>query len=517
MQLGWIVVCSFYSVALFPLWFNHFPPILFHFSVATLTRNKNKMYGGGEEFFLEPTSYDIETLTSFAKFSNALRQLEKPGKKAITEAVALARDVGDSNSSYELVIGVLFRHIKTWSGNKQLSCWYVLDKLCKEDRDKYAFAAERYVLEIGRDYIPYEDEVLGPKYESLVEHWERVFSASVVEALWQSKRERLWAAEHPNEVIEQERKEEEEWEEQERAMQDIEGLNDFGQPCMDYLQGRCTWGDQCRLYHPPGEEGTLPFGCRNGDWKCKFCGVINRHFRLRCGNCVREKPQYKKERVLAPEDVLLTKPDEAVQRVLKQQFGYNIYNREEAKKHWAMRLENTRIEDYLAERKAAYTVRILKKPAKTKMENACVNMKHYPEIQIPPSPAYSDDESNERETKRLKMESKFVPGGTDAPSAAALLAQLIVERGVRDPNTPQLFQELSQQLHRITVGGGVPLTNSQGDIVVSACKLGYAAWNTNRGAHGFIQEFFRALAPLVEKLKLTDHNTDQIESMLKSF
>ncbi|CCD16821.1 unnamed protein product, partial [Trypanosoma congolense IL3000] len=216
------------------------------------------MFGGGEEYFREPPSIDRDTLRHFALFCGRLRTVEKPGKKTVNECAQLAREVGNNEMAFELVIGALFRHIKSWTGSKQLTCWYVLDKLCKEDRDKYGYTASKYILDIGRDYIPYEDPLLGPKYESLVEHWEGVFPRHVVDAIWMAKKDRLWALAHPEDILKQKEEEERQWKEEELALEDESGLNDHGQPCIDYLQGRCFWGDECKLYHPPGEEGTRP-------------------------------------------------------------------------------------------------------------------------------------------------------------------------------------------------------------------------------------------------------------------
>lgn len=503
------------------------------------------MFGGGEEFFQEPPEVDRDTLRRYARYCARLRALKKPGKKAITETAALAREVGDTTMAYELVVGALFRHIKTWKGTKQLACWYVLDKLCKEDRDKYGFTARKYILEIGRDYIPYEDVELAPQYESLVEHWESIFPQHVVDALWLSKKERLWAMEHPKEVKEQQEAEEEEWDREERALQDEDGLNDYGQPCIDYLQGKCSWGDECRLYHPPGEEGSLPAECRMGDWKCASCGVINRHFRRRCFNCVREKPQYKKERTVAAEDALLSKPDTAALQVLSQQFGYDPYCPQDAIKHWQIRLGSSSsssspsaagggganeertlseaVEEYLKERRAAYRVRILRRAPQNALEERCRTQKHFPDVDIGVDEEYLQQlESGGMAgpaARRPRLEG-IVPSNAPSPGAIALVAQMIMERGVRDSMAPQLFSELARYMRVLVeddAGRGLGLSDAQGEALLSACKLGFTAWNSNKAAVPFVSVFFKSIRSVERKLGLSAELAEQLETMANEF
>ncbi|KEG15326.1 hypothetical protein DQ04_00111260 [Trypanosoma grayi] len=471
------------------------------------------MFGGGEEYFREPPSIDRDTLRHFALLCARLRTAEKPGKKTVTECVELARGVGDNEMAFELVVGVLFRHIKSWTGNKQLTCWYVLDKLCKEDRDKYGYTAGKYILEIGRDYIPYEDPVLGPKYESLVEHWEGVFPRHVVDALWLAKKDRLWACAHPAEVLQQKEEEEQQWKAEEMALEDEEGLNDYGQPCMDYLQGRCFWGDACRLYHPPGEEGTMPLECRLGDWKCPSCGAINRHFQRRCSSCVKEKPQYKKARKPTTEEAMLSSPDPNVYAVIRRQFGYDPNVEEEAVVHWRTRLGDTPIDTYKKERAAAYRVRILGKPPMSEMEERMKSQKNYPDVDIgPPDEAF---EANGAEVH--KVTESLVPAGTASASAVGLLAQTIIERGARDPKLPQLLSELVQYVKQVAGDSAVRLTTTQGEALLTACKIVFSAWGADRGARPFVPPFFRDMRHTEAALGLSAEQQEQLTSMTGEF
>ncbi|CAG9582223.1 conserved hypothetical protein [Leishmania major strain Friedlin] len=473
------------------------------------------MFGGGEEYFQDPPEIDRDTLGRYATFCARLRAIEKPGKRTITEAATLAREVGDTLLDYELVVGALFRHIKTWTGQKQLACWYILDKLCKEDRDKYGYTAGKYILEVGRDHIPYEDADLAGKYESLVEHWENVFPRHVVDALWIAKKERLWAVDHPNEVKQQQQAEEEEWAREEEVMQDEDGLNDFGQPCIDYLQGHCSWGDSCRLYHPPGEEGSLPAECRMGDWKCSACGVINRHFRRRCSNCVREKPQYKKGRVPSAEDKLLCTPDPAVTAAFHQQFGYNPYAPAEAVAHFKLRLEGVSAEEYRKERAAAYRVRILGKAPTNPVEERCKATKHFPDVDMEPDEEYEVG-TDGLVAKRQRTES-LVPANASPNSAIALLAQLVMERGILDPTVPQIFGELSRYIRQAAGDPTMELNETQAEVLLSACKLGFTAWNANKGAVPSVATFFKAVRHNESKLGLSSEQVEQLESMASMF
>lgn len=473
------------------------------------------MFGGGEEYFQDPPEVDRDTLARYAAFCARLRLIEKPGKKTIADTTTSAYEVGDTTLAYELVVGALFRHIKTWAGNKQLACWYVLDKLCKENRDKYGYVAGKYILEIGRDYIPYEDPALAGKYESLVEHWENVFPRHVVDALWIAKKERLWAVDHPAEVQAQQQAEEEEWAREEESMQDEDGLNDFGQPCIDYLQGRCTWGDSCRLYHPPGEEGSLPAECRMGDWKCASCGVINRHFRRRCSNCVREKPQYKKGRTQTADEQLLTTPDQDVIAAFRTQFGYNPYIASEAIRHFQLRLDGTSAEDYRNERRAAYRVRILGRTPSNAIEERCKATKHFPDVDVEADNEYEID-ADGAIVKRRRTEA-LISDQTNPSAAIALLSQLIIERGILDPTVPPLFIELSRHIRVAAGQEETALTDAQASALLSACKLAFTAWNANRSTTHFVATFFKAVRHNESKLGLAADEVDHLESMTKLF
>lgn len=471
------------------------------------------MFGGGEEYFRDPPSIDRDTLRRFALFCARLRAVEKPGKKTVNECTQLAREVGNNEMAFELVVGTLFRHIKSWTGSKQLTCWYVLDKLCKEDRDKYGYTASKYILDIGRDYIPYEDPLLGPKYESLVEHWEGVFPRHVVDAIWLAKKDRLWALAHPEEVLKQKEEEERQWKEEELALEDEDGLNDHGQPCMDYLQGRCFWGDDCKLYHPPGEEGTLPPECRLGDWKCSSCGAINRHFQRRCSNCVREKPQYKKGRKSTTEEDALSKPDPSALAAVQRQFGYDPNIAAEAVAHWNTRWESTPFEVYKDERRAAYRVRILGKPPASELDERIRMQKNYPNVDIGPPEETLDMGSMQ---SNLPAES-LIPEHMDPVNAVAFLAQTIVERGVCDPKAPQILAELALCVKQVATTSGTKLSGSPRETLLTACTIMFSAWEVDRVAVPFVPPFFREIRGTEASLGLSPEQEGNLVSMTKEF
>ena len=298
------------------------------------------MIGGGEDCFEDPEIIEKETLKAYARFCHKLRGLEKPGKKAIGDLAESATNVGTSMIACEIVVGAIFRHIKSWRGAKQLCYWYVLDKLCKEHRDTYGHVTSMQVMDIACDYIPWEDAELASKYEVLIQRWEGVFPRHIIDVVLASKKERLNAIAHPEEIRAQREEEEAMWAEEELRHTEVEGLNDFALPCLAYMQGKCTWGKDCPNYHPEGLEGTLPPECRAGDWKCASCGTINRHFRRRCATCPRERPQYRVLRTDDLEERAMIKRDPSNDDVFRRQFGYNPASAIEAVAYWSKRLDN---------------------------------------------------------------------------------------------------------------------------------------------------------------------------------
>lgn len=470
------------------------------------------MFGGGEEYFREPDPIDHETLKKFARFCAKLRKLEKPSSRAIDETCNLAKEVGSLREAAELVVGTVFRHIKSCTGNKQLCCWYVLDKLCKENRDTYAFIAQSYIIEIACDYIPFEDNTLVGKYEKLIEHWDCVFPPNVIDQIWKGKKERLWAVSHPDDVKRAREEEEEEWKREELRQQDEEGLDNFGQPCMDYLQGRCLWGDQCKQLHPPGLEGSLPLECRLGDWKCGGCGSINRHFRRRCGNCIREKPQYRKLQEKNPEDELLSHPDEVVLEIERQQFGYNPLDEADAVAHWKRRLDSVSTEQFKKERSAAYRTRILKRSPSNSFEVQVSKQINFTSVNIGSEDVFLKSSADQPAAKKSRVES-LVPQGLSHSEGLAYLARMVVERGAQDALVPQcLFQMVC--LLKEMAGAGATLNSIQNDAFFSACKLVFSAWNTSRQSAPWAGLFFADTKQSLAKIGLPPNVLEQILVMV---
>lgn len=259
-----------------------------------------------------------------------------------------------------------------------------------------------------------------------------------------------------------------------------------------------------------------------GDWKCQSCGVINRHYRRRCSNCVREKPQYKKTRTVTAEDAMLSAPDDSAQRALRQQFGYDPYAESEAVAHWKLRLGSTTVEDYLAERRAAYRVRILGRPPANALEERCKLQKHYPDVDLGPDTDLHllltghNEEDGGPSAKRARQEG-VVPSNTSPSNAVALVAQTILERGVRDGSASQLFAELARHARLLANGEGHVLSEPQAEAFLSVCKLGFTAWNTNEEAAPFVAPFFKALSKLEGSLGLSSQQQEQLTAMTTVF
>jgi hypothetical protein len=388
----------------------------------------------------------------------------------------------------------------------------VLDKLCKENKSTYGFALQPYLVDIASDYIPFEDPVNGPKYESMIERWDGVFPRHVVDRIWIGKKERLWAASHPQEVERARKDEELEWQQEELRQQDAEGLDDYGQPCMDYLQGRCMWGKECKQLHPPGLEGTMPLECRLGDWKCR-CGVINRHFRRRCSQCVREKPQYRKEHEQAVEEKLLSQPDPLMEDISHQQFGYNPMSETEAVAHWAVRLNGVSIHQFKRERSAAIRTRILGKQPSAPLEVQAASQINFGMVQISRAVVASRDvdATDAPQQKRSRLES-LVPNGATPTQGITILSKAIVERGAHDILVPQcLYQLCNLVKEHFSSPGGSKLSSLEGDTFFLMSRLIFSSWNTNKVAA--FELFFAEIRPHLSSLGLSVQHRDQLATM----
>jgi hypothetical protein len=318
------------------------------------------MIGGGEEYFAPPEEIDVDTIQRFASLSQKLRQLEKAGSKVVAQLAEEAEAVGTSMAAKEIVAGLIYRCITTYSGNKQLCYWYLLDKLAKDKPDTFGHLFGMHLLDVACDCMPWEDPNLYSKLESLVEHWDGVFPRNVVDRIYLARKERQWAARHPLEAAEIRQAEEKKWAEVEKQYQEADGLDFYEQPCLAYMQGHCPWGNQCTLFHPEGLEGTLPAETRLGDWRCAGCGVINRHFRRRCFSCPRERPQYRKDgSVKTLEEQALSHPDPEALAALRQPLGYNPISEKEAVEYWKNRFTHEPVSAFIEARRLAYLSKIL--------------------------------------------------------------------------------------------------------------------------------------------------------------
>jgi hypothetical protein len=321
------------------------------------------MLAGGEEYFQPPEPIDHDSLRRFAVWCRQLRALERPSKNAIG---ALSRDgdaVGSDMHVKEVVAGTVLRCIKQSAGTKRYAYWCLLDKMAKDYPSTFQFLFEQHVPDVAADCIEWEDADLARRYEALLEHWDAVFDRQLVQTVWEVRRkERLWAAAHPAEARQQRADEEAAWDREIESQRDAEGLDNYGEPCLAYMQGRCSWGDRCPQLHPPGLEGTLPPECRAGDWRCAGCGMVNRHFRRRCFACMREKPQYKKGAAFdqTPEAVAVSRADPELLAPLSAQFGYDPCDPVAAVTWWSQRLATPAlVAQHIDERRRRYHSQIL--------------------------------------------------------------------------------------------------------------------------------------------------------------
>ena len=452
------------------------------------------MFGGGEEYFAEPEPVDKETLYRFATFCNKLRSAEKAGKKTINDLVETANAVGSSLMCNEMVIGALYRHIKTWKGTKLWVYWCLLDKLCKDYPQSYGYVAGQYILEIGTEYIPWEEETPEkPRYQGLVEHWDGVFPKEVIQVIWKARKERLHNLKHPDEARQQMQDEEETWKREEQRHQEEEGLDDYAEPCLAYLQGVCSWGKGCPQLHPEGLEGTLPPECRMGDWRCSSCGTINRHFRRRCFSCPKEKPQYRKGQQRTDEEKLLSQPDTAAMDVFSQQFGYDPAEVEEARRFWEEKFSGSgaglTVEQWRLERAAAYCTRILRKEPTNDMEKATADRLNWKSSSDPEWQSHVNEasvgasEDATRPRKKRMMESKSaLPTIPPMPARDRFYycANRVIENGMHHSEAPGYLFLMCQALAAAVKDPGfaqAPTTDAT-LTVLHCCKLVFTHWTT---------------------------------------
>lgn len=327
------------------------------------------MLAGGEEYFQPPEPIDHDSLCRFAAWCKKLRGLEKPGKKSLETLAREGDAVGAAMHVKEVVAGTVLRAIKQSAGVKRHACWCLLDLMSKTYKSTFAFLFELHLADVAADCIDWDDPNLAPKYEQLLEHWDTVFDKQLIQTLWSVRRkERLWAASHPEEARRQRDDEEATWDREIERSKDEEGLDNYGEPCLPYLQGRCSWGDKCTQLHPPGLEGSLPPESRAGDWRCPSCSMINRHFRRRCFSCVAEKPQYKKGADFAktPEVVATCKAETRFLDPLASQFGYDFNSPDSAVKFWSEKLSSpAQVAEYIQTRRQKYQSQILPKILET--------------------------------------------------------------------------------------------------------------------------------------------------------
>ena len=485
------------------------------------------MLGGGEQFFAPPEEISEETLKNYARFCTLLRNAERPNKATIDSLTAAATAAGVSFNDKEIVAGAVIRHIKSWEGKKQLCYWYLLDNLAKQHRETYGFLFGNHLLDIGTDHIPWENKQLYKSYEKLLEHWDGVFDEHIIQTVWHSQRQRLRYAEHPEELEQERAHEEQLWSSEEAKHQEVDGLDQYEQPCLAYLQGMCTWGNECTMLHPPGLEGSLPPECRLGDWRCPGCGAINRHFRRRCNACPREKPQYRRDCMgMSAEDEILSKPDESVRSVFKEQFGYDVGDEAAAVAHWTEYFRNHTAMEYIQMRRDKY-------------KKFLIHDRSRPQRALPvgtgPSKRPRDDTPSEASLILISQQQSRTAGAGHATTAPRQLPSLpenmsekdkvyfiagrIKQRGIQDPDFTSHLMLFIKNL-KIAVQDAsftstiVPETSQ---VLADCIELVYASYQTfvargSVGKHGSMP-FFKNIQQLLPLLPVNESASEKIRKM----
>eukprot|EP00759_Apiculatamorpha_spiralis_P007900 PhF_6_TR14961/c0_g1_i1/m.23483 len=327
------------------------------------------MYAAGAEYFAPLEEYDRDTLRRYAEFCTSLRNLTKPQKSAIENCTRLAVEVQHP----ELVAAAVMRHIRSASTDRKLPLWYLLDSLVKKHESTFVPRFEPELEDLALEGMPWEVESAMGKLRGLVDSWQKVFPQSVLRRLDKAREERIKMFENKALYEKRRREEEVEWRKEEEDLEEAEGLDEYAQPCLRYLQGKCEYGDSCKLYHPEGKEGTLPPEARPGDWACDHCGSVNRHWRRRCFYCVGEKPQWRK----GTSGIQMVDPEDERFHIFRQQFGYDPVDKDAAVTYWSEFFQGNTIDDWVADRSSTYRVRILGRAPRNDGEAELRTTVHY--------------------------------------------------------------------------------------------------------------------------------------------
>jgi len=312
------------------------------------------MFAAGAEYFAPPEEYDRDTLRRLSVLCIKLRSISGLKKTPIEDA----KDHAVAVRHVDLAAAAIKRHIKLAKGTRQLALWYVLDALVFDKTSPFRLAFQEDLADLALEAMPWDDKALVPQVQALVNTFTSKFSAPVLGMLDKARKDKLWRAANKAQWDMQKEEEERQWEREEKEHQDAEGLDEYAQPCMRYLQGKCELGDRCAFLHPPGKEGTLPPEARPGDWRCDQCGSVNRHWRRRCFHCPSEKPQYKKE---MPDVLRLVRENDPKFDVFSAQFNYDPMDVQAAVQHWSPYFQGVASLQWRQDRSAAYRVRILRR------------------------------------------------------------------------------------------------------------------------------------------------------------
>lgn len=447
-----------------PLCSHIYRPCLLRLTSALCClRSLTTMFGGGEEHFAAPEEFDVQTLKRYAALCGKLRTVEKMKGPVIVDIATAADAVGPRMVDKEIAAGAIMRHIKCQTGAKQLCAWYVLDHLAKQHRAEFGFVFGMFILELGTDCIPWENVDLSRHYEKLVNSWSGIFNDEVIKIIFNNRGHRVRMAANPVEMRAQMEEEERVWEEENKKHQEIDGLDEYAQPCLAYMQGNCAWGNRCTQIHPPGLERTLPMECRIGDWRCPECGFINRHFRRRCTACPKEKPQYRRSDMekRESEDLCCRKVEE-LKPLCQCALGYDPLDADAAVAYWNNRLPDVvATQAHLMERRRRYRGIIAAWQA-----TRANDRKRVREEDIAEEPG---------KAPRLAVDINLpaVPAGMAPADVVFYAAGQILNRGARDKDFPGFLFLLTENLKAAVrqQSWAAAATKSNLDLVFQAARL----------------------------------------------
>eukprot|EP00760_Papus_ankaliazontas_P004595 PhM_4_TR11979/c0_g1_i1/m.83930 len=502
------------------------------------------MYAAGAEHFAPPEEFDRETLRRLAVLCTKLRSVPNAKRGTIQELSRLAVDV----QQVDLASAAIKRHLKALgtqpnpAPSKLLALWYVVDSLIKEHRTTFRVAFQDDLADLVVEGMPWECPEIGAKLQGLVNTWTSVFPAPIMSQIEASRKKRVWNREHPMEFKALRAEEEATWAREEGAHEDEDGLDEYAQPCMRYLQGKCEAGEDCPLFHPEGKEGTLPPEARPGDWRCDQCGSINRHWRRRCFHCPAEKPQYKKA---SADQIPLVAADDSRFDVFKAQFGYDAFDEDAAVEFWDKYFTNsaTTTSDWISDRSAAYRVRILRRAPRSDEEAELRTTLHYVDAETIATKFHAatfDDDGHVAKKRGLVTGASAAQHGQSSSTTMVLpsvptmqttdqltwIHNKLVEAGPGDASFAGYLYRFVEAIKSGVSTQGAKFRDVEwlGYIVLDVCRTAFHAFALERtkvGAASFQKgahpayPFFDDLGKVVASVPVPGPNRTEVDAMVR--